>query len=473
MRALALTLVLAAPFAAAQTFQSSPIDLTAGGALDPEIACAATASNIDGPVLFWFDRGTQTLYLARTDSGTPVTFEFVDAATLDAETGVDVEDCQAAAFDENGEVLYVALTAADQDFVLALPFTETGVDYELITDPATGAGDGIVGLAPVEGQLYVAVRSDRNNPPAGGALPLADGFYRFDARGEGQTATLLAADADLSLRGLTATATENAPQPGLFALLAISDGDGTPPLQDVVVALTDPTGSPGIGVFANPYVGTVADGSVLPASCAAGGLVDVVSAVEAVSKGPGSVSRTEGIFVVAECTDGVVIVRYEPGELGEISATEATILDDLGRTSPGITPTGTSTLLYSNNVDDDLDTLVFIGSSEDGGADEVLIATGAFVTPLEADPDAGLHLAVGPNPAGSRLTVTASASGASEAEVVLLDVLGRRVADLYQGPLSPSGRALTLDTAAFAPGIYVLHLRTPDGVLTRTVTLAH
>ena len=464
---LVLGLVVALP-AAAQRFQPSVLDLTAGGTIDPEVACAVTLNNIDGPLLIWFDAGTESIYDALNDFGSPNTFEILSAEALDAAAGVDVDGCRDAVAvrdleDSEGFLrLYLVLTTGDTEFVASVTFQDINeVTLELITTPESGAGDGVVGIALAEGVLYAAVRDDLNDPPPGAAAPLGDGFYTFAPEGEGQTASLLALDGDLSLTGLETTAVlEGAPRPGLFNLLAISDGDGAPPYNETVVALTDPTGSPTIEVFVDPL------GGLLPFSRDQGRLVDVVSAIEIVTTGPGANDLTEGIFVLADGPDGVALVRYPPRGTGQVSATQASIEADLGPFSPGYAPNGTTSLLYVyDRANDDFNSLLLINSSEGGGADEVLLAQGAFVTPTEpgAPELTPATLTVGPNPFVGRAVLEVGVAQGGPVAVRVVDVLGREVAEVYRGP-APSGTLrLDLEAGSLPAGRYVVVLEDEGG----------
>lgn len=470
-RSFALFLVLSTA-AVAQPFERSALDLTANGTLDAQVACATATSNLDGPVVLWFDDGTESAFVARDDGGTATTAEIIDAATIDTAAGVDVDGCRAAEFDGDGDVLYLVLSAGDIDFVAAVEFSTAGVpEVSLITTPDSGAGDGVVGLTLAEGVLYAAVRADLNDPPAGGAPPLRNGFYSFAPQGEDQRASPLALDDDLSLTGLTATANGDAPAPGLFALLAISDRDGASPYRSTVVSVTNPTGSPSLSVFRDPFDG------LLPFGRDQGRLVDVVSAVESIVDGT-FVSRTEGIFVLAEGPEDAVLVRYTPDGSGEVSATEESILAGLGRATPGYTPNGTASLLYSDDIMDTLDALLLINRSEDGGADEVLIATGAFVTPIEPGVEALSRPAVtvGPNPSAGLTTVEVRIPhGVEDAVTVrVFDVMGREVDTLHRGRAVPSAPLrLQFEAEGLPAGVYVVRAESASGrrIGTATVTL--
>ena len=101
--------------------------------------------------------------------------------------------------------------------------------------------------------------------------------------------------------------------------------------------------------------------------------------------------------------------------------------------------------------------LPYAGAAPDLGAYE--FDGGGTAAEPGAEASQALALA-GPNPVrtGTRLAVTLDASRV--ARVTVLDVLGREVAVLADGPL-PGGRSvLTLDAADLAVGLYVVRLRT-------------
>ena len=70
-----------------------------------------------------------------------------------------------------------------------------------------------------------------------------------------------------------------------------------------------------------------------------------------------------------------------------------------------------------------------------------------------------------PNPASGRGTVRLAVSTAARhAAAWVYDALGRRVAVLHDGPLSPGAHDFAFDAAALAPGVYVVQVRvTPSG----------
>ncbi|MDX1532066.1 MAG: T9SS type A sorting domain-containing protein, partial [Rhodothermales bacterium] len=90
----------------------------------------------------------------------------------------------------------------------------------------------------------------------------------------------------------------------------------------------------------------------------------------------------------------------------------------------------------------------------------------------DAQPDASApSLSVWPNPSVGATTVEVELARSSEAEVVVMDVLGRRVAVLHRGPLAAGSHRLALDGRALRPGLYVVRAAVGDEVHTRRVTL--
>ncbi|MEL6770689.1 MAG: T9SS type A sorting domain-containing protein, partial [Bacteroidota bacterium] len=79
-------------------------------------------------------------------------------------------------------------------------------------------------------------------------------------------------------------------------------------------------------------------------------------------------------------------------------------------------------------------------------------------------------LSVYPNPTSRTATIALSVGPATEARVVVYDVLGRAVALVHDGAASDRLR-LALDTAALPAGVYVVRAETDDTVLTRRLTV--
>ena len=106
----------------------------------------------------------------------------------------------------------------------------------------------------------------------------------------------------------------------------------------------------------------------------------------------------------------------------------------------------------------------------------VQLAGGApFYVPVEAAPSAAgaARLALSPNPAGARATVTLTLPTAADgaARVALYDVLGREVAVLFDGHAAAS-QSLALDVSSLAPGVYVVRAITRHDALTKTLVVA-
>ena len=85
-----------------------------------------------------------------------------------------------------------------------------------------------------------------------------------------------------------------------------------------------------------------------------------------------------------------------------------------------------------------------------------------------AAPTAGIQ-AVFPNPVSERLTAVFQSDGPARVDV--LDVLGRRVTVLHDGPAA-AGQTATLDAAALPAGVYMIRLTTADGLFTERFVVA-
>ena len=86
------------------------------------------------------------------------------------------------------------------------------------------------------------------------------------------------------------------------------------------------------------------------------------------------------------------------------------------------------------------------------------VADDASVATTEA-----LGLTAAPNPARGLATLTLTLDAAQSASVAVVDLLGRRVALLHDGPLSAGPHALQIDAAALPPGLYVVRATTATG----------
>ena len=77
-----------------------------------------------------------------------------------------------------------------------------------------------------------------------------------------------------------------------------------------------------------------------------------------------------------------------------------------------------------------------------------------------------------PNPSRTSSRVSVSAEHAQRVRVTVIDALGRRVADVYDGPLAANGaRTLTIETADLPPGGYLVRAAGETFVQTQRLTV--
>jgi len=86
-------------------------------------------------------------------------------------------------------------------------------------------------------------------------------------------------------------------------------------------------------------------------------------------------------------------------------------------------------------------------------------------------PPSALGLAVAPNPAVGRATVTIAVPEAGPVRAVLYDTLGREVAVLHDGPLTAGVRALPVDASRLRPGVYVVRAEAGGEAASRAYTV--
>jgi len=86
--------------------------------------------------------------------------------------------------------------------------------------------------------------------------------------------------------------------------------------------------------------------------------------------------------------------------------------------------------------------------------------------------DAALTLLVVPSPVRDGARVRYTVPDAGPARVAVYDVLGREVARLADGAVAAGVHEATFDTAALAPGVYVVRLESGDHSLVQRVTVA-
>lgn len=121
-------------------------------------------------------------------------------------------------------------------------------------------------------------------------------------------------------------------------------------------------------------------------------------------------------------------------------------------------------------------TLTFAGHTTAGGVTNFWLDDVALglpeVVPTEPDPAHGSRLTVYPSPFTATAWVSVDVPTPQPVTVEVFDLLGRRVAVLFEGPLRPGGRTLALDGAALPPGLYVVRVRGDGFVETRKVVRA-
>ncbi|MEL6616535.1 MAG: T9SS type A sorting domain-containing protein, partial [Bacteroidota bacterium] len=81
-----------------------------------------------------------------------------------------------------------------------------------------------------------------------------------------------------------------------------------------------------------------------------------------------------------------------------------------------------------------------------------------------------LFLPAGPNPARSSVSLEVASGASGPLRVTLLDLLGREVHVVHDGPSRPHQR-LRADTSTLAPGVYVLVARAGSRVQTQALTV--
>jgi len=85
---------------------------------------------------------------------------------------------------------------------------------------------------------------------------------------------------------------------------------------------------------------------------------------------------------------------------------------------------------------------------------------------------AGLELAVAPNPVASSAQIELTIQTPQPVTVDVFDPLGRRVAVLHDGPLATGTHPFELATSDLSPGVYVVRAKTDAGVASSRLTVA-
>ncbi len=76
-----------------------------------------------------------------------------------------------------------------------------------------------------------------------------------------------------------------------------------------------------------------------------------------------------------------------------------------------------------------------------------------------------------PNPTSATATISFDVPTATDVNVFVYDLLGRRVATLAQGQTAAGRHSVRLDAGAFAPGVYVVRMSAGTFTATRRVTI--
>ena len=112
------------------------------------------------------------------------------------------------------------------------------------------------------------------------------------------------------------------------------------------------------------------------------------------------------------------------------------------------------------------------GGTADSGDRFVLRITPVSAVSTGATPEAGFALgAPSPNPARGMIRVPYALASSGEAEVSVVDALGREVTVLASGAHAAGSHEAVLDASTLAPGVYVVRLSTPEASAVRRVTV--
>jgi hypothetical protein len=104
------------------------------------------------------------------------------------------------------------------------------------------------------------------------------------------------------------------------------------------------------------------------------------------------------------------------------------------------------------------------------GAGRVYVYAFGLPSAGEVEPDVErASLVVSPNPFADGTTLSVSLAAPAVVRLDVLDVLGRTVATLLDGPLSAGTHAARLDGASLAPGVYAVRLTADGRSVTRTL----
>ncbi len=104
--------------------------------------------------------------------------------------------------------------------------------------------------------------------------------------------------------------------------------------------------------------------------------------------------------------------------------------------------------------------------------DNITFGTGDAATAISEIPDVfSTAPSVFPNPTVGRATVAFDLAAPSDVSVDVVDMLGRRVAQIAEAPRSAGEVRLALPTDGLAPGLYVVRVRTSEGMASTRLVL--
>ncbi len=112
----------------------------------------------------------------------------------------------------------------------------------------------------------------------------------------------------------------------------------------------------------------------------------------------------------------------------------------------------------------------------DHGAGENVVPANRLAVAGEGAPanlvPTALAVSVAPNPTRNVGTITIELPEAGDVRALVYDALGRRVADLVDGPLAAGTHTFAFDPSGLAPGVYVVRAMVDGRVVSRILTIA-
>ncbi len=341
--------VLLALPATAQTDYETVADSTSlvdGGTLaDVDISCMARLAS--GAFVFYnFPTGDLVTHNPNAAPGNRTTI-LRSNAQLGADLNSDVESCFAIDVDGAGN-LYAALQdSSNVDQIYKLNAAGT-------TGTRLATADGTTGIAVTGSRVYLARVQFFGAPE--------DGFYRVNTTGANQTPTVVLTNPALDLVDLEVGSD------GSLYSSSSEFGSSSMGLQNVVVRVANPAGTPALSVAYDPF----ADGIFTNGSD--GGLEDVE-----LGTGPGA----DRLYLYNNSFGSPVgeqwgFVRAN-GSNGEQFANEAAMVDDGDTDLGGYTsPSGRQMVLAGNEI--------FVASRDAFGGDDQIVRITGF-PPVAAGPN--------------------------------------------------------------------------------------